>query len=106
MTHRLNKIFGKKEGSGRQAKKPSPEAPRDDQLTRGTTKKLSVYPKQLVAGTGQSVGLHREHNEDALLHSPTVARMEKTRKRLVSLSLQMAWAGIETGKWLPVSPAR
>ena len=66
MTHRLNNIFGKKEGSGRQAKKPSPEAPRDDQLTRGTTKTLSVYPKQLVAGTGQSVGLHREHNEDAL----------------------------------------
>ncbi len=61
----LNKWFGKKKSDTKPAKIKT--APLDaDDLSTLATPPVKLHPLQFIVGTGQSVGLQRDHNEDAL----------------------------------------
>ena len=66
MAGRLSIMINKKVAKGNRSQKAPAEAAGLAHMTNDSTKKMSIYPKQLIAGTGQSIGLHRDHNEDAL----------------------------------------
>lgn len=65
MVNFIKKLFGKKDGEQKPFKvNTAPLAVED--LESVADSSVSFHPPQFVVGTGQSVGLQRDHNEDTL----------------------------------------
>ncbi len=66
MANRISGFFNKKKGEKQSNSRQDGPALVQTQYPLEQGGANTIFPKQLIAGSGQSVGLQRDHNEDAL----------------------------------------